>query len=106
MRSKMIQLRGSFRPQTPAERQRKCRAIKRGEWHTIAGTPCDPPNALPAPTSRPAQALPPPPDASAQKPPALPAPAAPPVMALQKANPADATGAALALPDVVTSSDA
>ena len=88
---------------TPAERQRKCRAIKRGEWHTIQGTPCDRPNALPAPPGRPVQSLPPPPPASAQKPRALPAP---PVTALQKANPANVTGAALALPDVVTSGDA
>src|SRR5438105_3142584 len=31
--------RGTSRPKTPAERQAKCRAVKRGEWHTIAPLP-------------------------------------------------------------------
>ena len=82
---------------TPAERQAKCRAIKRGEWHTIPGTPCGPPDALPPPTTPPTAALP----APAKTTPALPAPPVPPVTALQKATPTAA--ARLAVPDAEAS---
>src|SRR5688500_17126036 len=85
-------------PQTPAQRQAKCRAIKKGTWKTIPGTPCDGPLALPPPPDgRPIQFGPP-----TARTASLPAPVAahalpaPPVTAMQKAAPA-ADAAALAL---------
>jgi hypothetical protein len=96
---------------TPAERQAKCRAIKRGEWHTIPGTPVDRPPELPPPTGRTIAALPSPAAPAGQSvaalpppgaPRALPAPAVGPVMAMQKATPA----AAPEVPDAGTPGDA
>src|SRR4051794_15083573 len=112
--------RSKHSPKTPAERQRKCRAIKRGEWHYIPGVQVDAPPQLPRPERdpsgrpRPARAA-----ASGHDPRGLPAPAAPPVPAIEKAPPAapvsppalgapaaaDASALAL-LSDLVTSSHA
>lgn len=79
-----------FPPMTPAERQRKCRAIKRGEWTTCEQVPVD----------RPPAQLPPmrhntPPALSETRSPALPAPA---TTAITKANAFDA--ASLAFPEI------
>jgi hypothetical protein len=71
---------GRFPPKTAAQRQAKCRAIKRGEWQTIPGTPCESPAAFALPSS--------------QRMPALPAPA-PPSTAIQKSLSSDGTSLAL-----------
>jgi hypothetical protein len=91
-----MRLRGKHPPATPAERQRKCRAIKRGEWHYIPGTRVDSPPRLPLLTDPTVELrLPAPPE----EPRALPAPVAPPVTAMQKTAPAaPASPAALATP--------
>ncbi len=108
-----MKFRSNRSPKTPAERQAKCRAIKRGEWHTIPGTPCGGPHALPSPTGQPIAALPAP-AASGETMRALPAPSEPTVTAMQKGTPAacafPATSlalpdTALALSDAVTSGD-
>ncbi len=109
----MARPRSQFPPQTAAERQQKCRAIKRGEWREIPGIRMDyPPGTMDPNVGRllmekQAAALPAP--ASAQ--PALPAPEktkpalpAPPTTAIQKV---DSTSIrALALPDESVEGDA
>src|SRR5687768_4788339 len=46
-----MRFRGKFPPQTPAERQAKCRAIKRGTYHYCQEVPQPPlPPGLPIPT--------------------------------------------------------
>jgi hypothetical protein len=108
--------RSAYPPKTPAQRQAKCRAIKRGKWHTYPNVLPEPPPGLPSPTGRAAIALPPP-AGPTQGPRALPAPPAPPVTAIEKAAPAGApaaatalaipsAAAALALPDVGAAGDA
>ena len=43
----MARPRSQFPPQTPVERQQKCRAIKRGTWVTFEGTRVDyPPGTI------------------------------------------------------------
>jgi hypothetical protein len=80
-------------PRTPAQRQAKRRAVKRGEWHTFPDMSVDqPPGLPPLSATNPNPALPAP-----NATPALPAPPTPPVTAIQKAVPADA--ARLALPE-------
>jgi hypothetical protein len=69
---------------TPAERQAKCRAIKRGEWVTFPNVAVDQPPALPGNLAGPPAALP----APAKAPPALPAP---PSTAIQKSVLSDAS---------------
>ena len=80
-------------PQTPAERQAKCRAIKRGEWFTYPALPVDRPPLSHA--LLPSGAAPPALPAPKKRPPALPAP---PITAIQKAVSAEAKALA-ALPD-------
>ena len=97
-------------PMTPAERQRKCRALKRGEPYFIPCTKVGPPPQIGQrvqwmlPTSEEASS------ASTHEPRALPAPAAPPVTAMPQATPAappsDGGSAMALLSDLVTSSDA
>lgn len=77
--------RGRHPPQTPAERQAKCRAVKRGEWYTIQALPDDQTPALPPPTGRaittqPAPPRLPAPAGPANSQPTLPAPPAPPAL--------------------------
>jgi hypothetical protein len=99
----MARPRSKYPPATPAQRQRKCRAIKRGEYHYCQQLPSTPqltgpnvggpPAALPAPMAmaRPLPGLP----APAQTKPALPAPPTPPSTAIQKAVSPSATSLAL-----------
>lgn len=85
-------------PMTPAQRQAKRRAIKRGEWHTIQSSSAEPPHALPPPSvANPTPSLP----APAKTPPALPGPG---VTAIQKAALSDA--ALLAMHDAGGPGDA
>jgi hypothetical protein len=77
MNNEMARPRSKYPPQTPAQRQAKCRAIKRGTWHyceeVSCSTPphCTPNRALPAPQQERSPALPAPATSSQ---PALPAP--------------------------------
>src|SRR5687768_1152791 len=91
-------------PKTPAQRQRKCRAIKRGDgqWHAIPAVCVE--QTLPGPNLTGPPAALPAPAAPVKTQPALPAPPTAPVTAIQKAVSAGATG--LALPDAGGSGDA
>jgi hypothetical protein len=93
---------GKFPPQSAAERQRKCRAIKKGTWRTLAVTyePHTPgisnPNLLPPPVQAQPAALPAPEPAQTPSQPQLPAP---PTTAIQKAFSPDATAMASQVPE-------
>src|SRR4051794_27002640 len=80
----------SKHPMTPAERQRRGRALKRGEPYFIPCTKVGPPPALPPRIGQAVQFMLPTPEeaslASPHEPRALPAPVAPPVTAMQKAT--------------------
>jgi len=88
---------------TPAERQAKCRAIKRGTWTTCAVAPEPPPEELessnssllfgPPPRTR-TPTLPAPANSSGARP-ALPAPPAPPSTAIQKSASSGSTSLTL-----------
>jgi hypothetical protein len=90
---------------TPAERQAKCRAIKRGTWETCQMVPEPPPEELESsnrsrqfgPPPRPRNEMPTLPAAAANSPGsqrALPAPLAPPSTAIQKSASSGSTSLA------------
>jgi hypothetical protein len=92
-----MRFKSGYTPKTPAERQRECRARKRGE-NIYCQAVATSSGALPLPppaVTRPTPALPPP----QAKAPALPAP---PVTAIQKATPSASTelGLPRAVPDL------
>jgi hypothetical protein len=91
-----MRFKGKYPPKTPAERQRECRARKRGEDIYCQVVPRDQQSALPPPNAANPTACLPPPQA---KVPALPAP---PVTAIQKATSTASTelGLPRAFPDV------
>lgn len=97
--------RSIYPPQTPAQRQAKCRDIKRGTWYTCPAVPVEQtppgPNLLGPPAARPTPAAREKTRSALPAPPAPPALPAPPVTAMQKST----SAAALALPDVDIPSD-
>jgi hypothetical protein len=101
--------RSKFPPQTPAQRQAKCRAIKNGTWRTIPALTDEQIRALGGPPGRPALPSPQPHTAAAlalpppQKAPALPSPKSAPSTAIQKTFSPSATS--LALPDADGATD-
>ena len=101
---KVMRFKGIRPPMTPAERQAKCRAIKRGTWTTcpVAAAP-PPPEELESsnrsllfgpPPRNEMPALPAPANAPGSQP-ALPAPPAPPSTAIQKSASSGSTSLTL-----------
>jgi hypothetical protein len=96
----MARPRGKYPPQTPAQRQEKCRAIKRGKpWYFPSIATDLPPELLP--NGEPNQFLL---GAAKMNSHALPAPPTPPVTAIQKTLSSDANS--LAIPDADGPGDA
>src|SRR4051812_47947374 len=98
-----MRFKGTRPPMTPAERQAKCRAIKRGTWQTCQVVPEPPPEELESPNSsnlcgppprNKMPALPAPANSPGARP-ALPAPPAPPSTAIQKSASPGSTSLAL-----------
>jgi hypothetical protein len=100
---KAMRFKGSRKPMTPAERQAKCRAIKRGTLQTRALVPEPPPEELERsnrshqfglPPRNKMPALPAPVNSTGPRP-ALPAPPAPPSTAIEKFASSGSTSLAL-----------
>lgn len=89
---KTVRFKSNYIPMTPAERQAKRRAIKKGTYYNCQEVKGDGPSSTLLSEGPNGPALP----APVKRTPALPAPPAPPVTAIQKTS---STAGTLALPD-------